>query len=587
MASSPLPDPVPSEPLGGKRRQTLLATALFLLCLAYILLGVWTEGPTNAVPAVTRPDVTARWKTLAENDVRFGAWGTSRNAWALLHTPFELFDAEQCYPANNTLALGHPMISLGVLGAPVRLLVGDPVLTYNVVVALVMMSSALAMFLLIRAWTGSAAAGIAAGIIFVFHPVVLGRVIHLFTYDQSWTLWALLFGYRLVSRGRMRDALLLAAALTMQMGASYYPAISCLVIGLPFAAWALWRRHRPGLALGPISVALMLTALGGYLVYAPFVELHGQMGSDRTAQFFAAWRDFLPGGVRYEGWWILLLAAAAWLPAVPRSGSARAGTTMAGATENPRWAFLAAAVLVTLLATGGGVPSPTNPDPLFTIPGVYALLAAILPGFETVRVPKFFAGGTHLALALLAGLGSATVISLVTPRHRHLAGVILVTLTCFFVLRQPLAGLGPVASVYPLAIRPSAEKLEFFETLAANGNRGPLLEIFHGPNDLTPHAEAALLTSYHHRRSSACYNSFKPLELGAVAELSREMPSPAAVKEAARLGFTTLLLHHPDHSAKARATLNRMKTASDTPNSGLRLIHSSESLSAFTLSAND
>lgn len=565
-----------------KRTLILPAVTVFSLCLAYTLLGVWVEGPTNAVPAVTRPGVAPEWRAVAENDVRFGAWGTSRNAWALTHEPWKLFDAEQCYPATNTLALGHPMISLGVLGAPFQLVLDDPVLTYNVVLTLVMLGGALAMFLLILEWTGSAAAGMSAGIIFAFHPVALGRLIHLSTYDMSWTLWAMLFGYRLVTRGLMRNALLMAAALTMQMSGSYYPAASCLLIGLPFAAWALGRKSVSGLALGPICVGLLLTALGGYLVYGPFVELHGQLASDRSTQFFAAWRDFLPGGSRDEGWWVLLLVAAAWLPAVPTAG-VRSGENGA----NPRWALLAAALLVVLLSTGGGVASPANPDPLLTIPGVYALLSAILPGFETVRVPQFFAAGTHLALAVLAGLGAAATLRHVRQQRRNLAGLLLVAITCVLVLRQPVAGLGPVASVYALSIRPDAEKLELFETLTKHENSGPLLELPHRKGDLTPHAKSLLLTSFHHRRTSACYNSYAPPELEQVSSIARDMPSPSALSAARHLGFTTIVVRHPGDDQKATALLERMKKVSENPSSGLRLLHSGESLSAFTLSAND
>ncbi|MBC8291557.1 MAG: hypothetical protein H8E45_00150 [Proteobacteria bacterium] len=563
MASSPPADPVPSEPVGGKRWQTLLAAALFLLCLAYTLLGVWTQGPTNAVPAVTRPDVTTRWKTLVENDVRFGAWGSSRNAWALTHEPWNLFDAEPCYPATNTLAFGNPMISLGVLGAPVRLLVSDPVLTYNVVVALVMMSSALAMFLLVRQWTGEPAAALAAGIMFAFHPVALKGLHHLFTYDLSWIVWALFFGYRLFHNGRFSDALLLAMALVMQMGGSYYGALAGLIVGIPMGAWTVWchrDRRFPTVRLG---LALALVIIGGVLIYLPFVNTGAELDSRVGLQNFAAWGDFLPGGPRFTGWWMLLLVAAAFAP-LP-SGL----KNLARWAGNPRWALLAAALMVTIVTTGGATD-----------------LANLLPGFENIRVPLFLSRGTHLALSALAGLGAAVLLALAPAERKKPAGVILVLATLVCTLIFPLPG-SELPAIYALELRPDNAELELFDALERHGNHGPLLELPHRDGDLTPHAKSLLLTSFHHRRTSACYNSYAPPELEQVSSIARDMPSPSALSAARHLGFTTILLRHPGDDQKTTALLERMKKVSENPSSGLRLLHSGESLSAFTLSAND
>ena len=74
-----------------------------------------------------------------------------------------IFDAEQCFPASRSLALGDPAITLGLLGIPVWVLSGDPILTLNVVTLAVNLLAALAMFWLVRDWTGVPAAGIAAG----------------------------------------------------------------------------------------------------------------------------------------------------------------------------------------------------------------------------------------------------------------------------------------------------------------------------------------------------------------------------------------------------------------------------------------
>jgi hypothetical protein len=530
-------------------------------CLLYTLLPIWSQGPSTVVPAVERPE---SWQALVENDVRFGAWGTSRNAWALTHEPWKLFDAEPCYPATNTLAFGNPMISLGVLGAPVRLLVGDPVLTYNVVVALVILGSAMAMFMLVRKWTGEPAAALAAGILFAFHPVALNGLHHLFTYDLSWIIWALFFGYRLFHDGRFSDAFLLAVALVMQMGGSYYAALSGLIVGIPMATWTVWCNRNRRFPAVPLGLAVVLVIIGGVLIYLPFLNTGAELDSRVSLQTFAAWRGFLPGGTRFEGWWVLLLVAAAFAP-LPGSQKNRTPPT----ASNPRWPLLAATVLAVIVATGSG----TN-------------LARLLPGFETIRVPSFILGGAHLALSALAGLGVAVLLALVPAKRKKPAGLILVLATLAFTLRFPLPGSEPPA-IYALEVRPANEELELFDTLERHGNSGPLLELPYPENDLTPQTKSLLLTSYHHRRTSACYNSYAPPELEQVAAIARDVPSPPAIAAARHLGFTTIVVRHPGDDQKATALLERMKKVSENPNSGLRLLHSGESLSAFTLSAND
>lgn len=544
----------------GHLSQGAIALGILSACLLYTLLPIWRQGPSTVVPAVESP---GNWQALVENDVRFGAWGTSRNAWTLTHEPWNLFDAEPCYPATNTLAFGNPMISLGVLGAPVRLLVGDPVLTYNVVVALVMMSSALAMFLLVRQWTGEPAAALAAGILFAFHPVALKGLHHLFTYDLSWIVWALFFGYRLLRDGRFSDALLLAVALVMQMGGSYYAALSGLIIGIPMGMWTVWCNRNRRFPAVPLGLAVVLVIIGGALIYLPFVNTGAELDSRVSLQTFAAWGDFLPGGPRFTGWWMLLLVAAAFAP-LPAGLK-----NLARWASNPRWALLAAALMVAVVTTGGA----TN-------------LVNLLPGFETIRVPLFLSRGTHLALSALAGLGAAVLLALLPMERKKPAGLILVLATLACTLFFPLPG-SELPAIYALEVRPDNAELELFDTLERHGNSGPLLELPHPEGDLTPHAKSLLLTSFHHRRTSACYNSYAPPELEQVSSIARDMPSPSALSAARHLGFTTIVVRHPGDDPKATALLERMKKASESPGSGLRFLHSGRSLSVFTLSASD
>jgi hypothetical protein len=126
-------------------------------------------------------------------DHRFLVWQVTRNARSLLHAPLRFFDAEHCYPTRGSLALADPLLTMGLLATVPHALGGDPLLTYNAVVFALPVLSALAMFLLVREWTASAAAGAVAGLLYGFHPARLSNPIHPHIYDTTWVVFAAWF----------------------------------------------------------------------------------------------------------------------------------------------------------------------------------------------------------------------------------------------------------------------------------------------------------------------------------------------------------------------------------------------------------
>ncbi len=165
--ATPAPEPAAS-PIGSGRRWTLVALLVFACATASLLHGCWGRSPAEVAPVgipgrlgLAEDDYTHR---ILSFDHRFTVWLVARNAYTLLNRPHSLFDAEPCHPAENALALGEPAIALSLLGTPAWLLTGDPVTTYNAVMLAFLLIAPFAMFLLVRDWTGSAAAGIVAGL---------------------------------------------------------------------------------------------------------------------------------------------------------------------------------------------------------------------------------------------------------------------------------------------------------------------------------------------------------------------------------------------------------------------------------------
>ena len=67
----------------------------------------------------------------------------------------------------------------GLMGAPVFWLGGSPLLAYNLLVMAGLALSAWAMWLLLKRWTGSSAAGAVAGSLLAFNAHTLTRLPHL------------------------------------------------------------------------------------------------------------------------------------------------------------------------------------------------------------------------------------------------------------------------------------------------------------------------------------------------------------------------------------------------------------------------
>jgi hypothetical protein len=151
-------------------------------------------------------------------------------------------------------------------------------------------------------------------------------------------------------------------------------------------------------------------------------------------------------------------------------------------------------------------------------------------------------------------------------------------------LRPAWLGLDPPVRYRALPVRPAEKELAFFEALAGNGNAGPLLEVPRGGIFLEAHR--VLLTGYHRRRSSACVNALAP-ETARVRSLSERLPDPAALAKLRAMGFTTLLVHHPAHRAGSggHTQAEEIHAAAARPGAPLRLIHGSDSMTAYEILA--
>ena len=349
-----------------------------------------------------------------------------------------IFDAEICHPAEQSLALGEPVLTLGLLGAPAWLAIRDPVGTFNFVVIALPLISALAMYLLVHAWTRRPAAALLAALVYAFHAEKLGDFVHPYVTDTAWAVFALYFFQRWLRGGRWRDLLGLILGAALQLGGSVYPLVGAGIVAGAVALWSC-AHHRTG-RTRPAQWLVLAGCLGitATLVFSPYltaIEL-GEL-VDRQRRFFLPWKNVLGDVPGSFGLFTVLVATLAFLPGL--GNRAPAGDD--SGTRGLRWALLAGGILALLLATGGNAgdrlaaelaqrPPPTR------LPNPFDWLSALVPVLGKIRAPRFVASGTHLALCVLAGIGAARLLNALPRRARAVAAGSLVGLALLWVVSE-------------------------------------------------------------------------------------------------------------------------------------------------------
>jgi hypothetical protein len=472
---------------------------------------------------------------LAHSDLRYVVWVVARNAHTWLHAPTRIFEALPCFPSENALALGEPALTLGLLGTPVMMLLGEPVASFNFALLVSVFVAAMAMYWLVWDWTRRPLAGVIAGLAYGYHTIKLWDSLHPYVWDNGWTLLALLFAVRFARHGRWRDALALSLACVLQLGGSFYALAGAMLVALPMCAWLLAHHGVHALRAAPCAFVVVALGLGAYGAFGPALELSGSGALPaREVQIFARWGAVMPGGSHFAGWSILGLA---WLGVVVRDPRR---------VRNVRWAVLAACLLVTYTAAGGNAGDRLEAElrgapPPAALPNPYALLAAWLPGFDVVRVPAVIYSGAHLALGVLVGLGAAGLLRRLPARASTPVGVALALVVWMDAARPAFLGFEPRARYQTEQVRPPVGEIAFFDAMAAAGSTGPLFEL---PLTIHRDARSVLMTLHHGRRTSACYGSYRPHH-EAFERIAGALPAADAVRELAALGFTTVVVHHP------------------------------------------
>ena len=138
--------------------------ALFLVYAGLALAAYWPILPGDS----------SRIPTCECGDPAFQTWLLGWTPYALAHGHNPLFSSWTNYPLGVNLAQNTSMPLLGLVAAPVTLLV-SPIASYNLLLWLAFPLSAIAMYAVVRRWTSSRLAAFGAGLVYGFSAYVVGQ----------------------------------------------------------------------------------------------------------------------------------------------------------------------------------------------------------------------------------------------------------------------------------------------------------------------------------------------------------------------------------------------------------------------------
>ena len=236
---------------------------LFYLALTLALTWPLVTGLTHDVPG-------------GFGDPLFASWAIS---WDATHLGRGWWSANIFAPHPLSLAYSEHFLPQGLQALPIYALTKNPILCYNLLFLSTFASSGLGMFLLGRELTGSAAAGLVAGLAFAFAPYRMTSIPHLQVLSSAWMPFVLFGLRRHFATGRLRPLAGAAAAwLVQNLSCGYYLLFFTPVVVL-YIVWELtrarlWRDTRTLLRVGA-AVAIVLAATAPFLL--PYLELR-QLG---------------------------------------------------------------------------------------------------------------------------------------------------------------------------------------------------------------------------------------------------------------------------------------------------------------------
>ena len=515
----------------------------------WVLRSHWTQAALVATllavahswPLATDP---AHLSLNYNGDVMLNEWILAWVQHQLPRDPLHLFSGNIFHPAADSLAFSEPLIVPALMGAPIRMLGGSPVLVHNLLLLAGLALTMLGCYALVHAWTGDHIASLLAGSAWAFNTQTLTRLPHLQAHHAYAVPLALLAAERMIETGRKRYALWLAFWMTVMAYTSGY-----LVVFTTIAlAVMVIIRLRSLRGLANFALAAVVAGIAIVPVYLPYRRVAEQQHMVRTLESVAEYSAMLNGYVAsysHLHHWL-------WNADAPRAspdaffpgivvlllGVVAIGFQLRGTAEPVLRRRVLVIVGICLL---GCVLSLGTRTP------VYGWLYAVFPPLAGLRAAARFGVLFMLGSAVLAGIGLAALRRRANaPRLMTAASAVLLVLVNVEAARAPFH------------YRPFDGIPGLYKMLAKEPGRVVLVEVpFYPPQAVFQNAEYMLNSTAHWRPLMNGYSGYTPATYRDYAASFWYFPDPSAVEAMRAAGATHLVLHPERFGNEAQEVLQR------------------------------
>ena len=181
---------------------------------------------------------------MDKGDPLYSVWAMAWQAHALATQPLDLFNSNIMYPFRGTLTFDELSFAQAVLAAPFYFVLGNPVLSHNLILFLSFVLSGWATWLLVRELTGSSWAGVVAGTAFAFCFYRINHLPHITLDNTQWMPLVLLAAYKLLWTREWGWAVALGGFFTLQALSGHYLAFyTAMLLGLFVVYYGLAQRR--------------------------------------------------------------------------------------------------------------------------------------------------------------------------------------------------------------------------------------------------------------------------------------------------------------------------------------------------------
>ena len=516
-------------------RALLLLAALLTIALAWLRRDLVARHPRAAAlvffalvalvhtwPLATDPAHLTRHDN---RDAILNEWIVGWVAHQLPRAPLHLFDGNIFHPERYTLAYSEPMVVQGVMAMPLLALGLPLVLTYNLLLLSGFALSAWAMAMVVQKWTRDWTAGLVAGAVFAFNAHSLSRLPHLQAQHLEFLPFALFAFDRALEAPTTRNALKLAGWFILQSLTSVY-----LLVIAAFALVAAGLARLTDLRRHPLFTlqALVVAAVVSVAVLTPFLLPYWFVSRDLglvrslgdAENFSAHWRAYLTTPARLHAWWSTGLADANVLFPGALGLALSLVAIVRGTAFTDRRARMCLALGVAGVALSFGAAMPG-----------YAFLYSVMPLLRGIRATARFGLLAIVAVAALAGFGTAALRTLLTARAWKVVAPVLVAIAATESIAAPLGlvrfdGIPPVYDAVPRT--PGTVVVEY---------------PFFGARSVQFHAHYMLNSTEHWQPLVNGYSGFQPPSFYENAAVLQTFPGDEAFVRMRQLGVTHIVVN--------------------------------------------